>query len=202
MFLVTLILSLFGAGAGFGGGFGLPGIGMGGGGFMMIIGYLCQGLLLAGVICILVGCCMGISSPGKNGEMGLAITTLVLSGLVVLFALTLFFQFILIMAYFLPLLWLAQITLYGIYQWAVSKSLKDYSQASAALTVSITVPSVIFGAILLDWLMFSYVLPHMGEAGAYIAIFLMLLTLGGIAGMFGWYTICTKGTRETVRYAK
>src|SRR5262249_51850139 len=60
-------------------------------GFVGILGYLVLGLMVVSWILFIVGSGFMISAPGKHGEMGLAITSLSLGAVTLLFFLYIFF---------------------------------------------------------------------------------------------------------------
>jgi hypothetical protein len=157
-------------------------------------------LFIASLVLGIVGSSLTITTPGKHGEMGLAITCLALTALVLLLSIVWFFSPSLVVAYLLPLLEISRILLFAIFQWAVCKSLREASQGSSALTVGITLPSVIFGSCLFMWLMVSVIGPKMGRAGGHILFILLICMFGAFTGLSVWYTLVTKGTGEAIQY--
>src|SRR5262249_263095 len=59
--------------------------GVGMAGFVGILGYLCMGLSVVSWILFIVGCGFTVVCPGKNGEMGLGITSLSLGAVTLMF---------------------------------------------------------------------------------------------------------------------
>ena len=103
-----------------------------------------------------------------------------------------------VMIYFWPMLELARLTLFGIYKWATAKTLKDEDLASWSLLLSILVPSVAFGIVLLTYLL-SLMVKSQGMA--YFFLFFFFLELAGWVALLAWFTLNTSFAKRAIDYA-
>jgi hypothetical protein len=211
----------------------------GGGGKTMvdivgIINYLVALGLVVGIGLRIAGSAMIITTPGKNGEMGLGIACVSTAGLAAVMILLLIFKlleiellgklllFIIAVAEFnpfagiegatgagvpvefgfavfiLPLLEVAWLTLFALYQWGVGKSIKDRDLRSRGLLMVIVAPSTCGGMGLFMFLMGKVI----KATSLWVPMMFLVLYLMVIAGMLVWYALAVTQTKASLEYAR
>ncbi len=206
MYIVTLITAASRSQAGAATGFG----------FVGILGYLVLGLILVNWILSIIGYSMTIATPGRHGEMGLAIASVSLGAIVLLLFLSMMFgdfgglgamsirgamDFGMMMMLF-PLIEIARTTVFAFYIWDVGKSIKDEAVESSGLMLGILVPSVLFGLALFSWLFMTLVVRNMSPGSAvYVVAILAFLNSLALIGLWGWYALVLSTAKRSIDYA-
>jgi hypothetical protein len=178
-----------------------PGFGrpiMAGSGFLLVLGYLASALYFISLVLWVVGSSLSITTPGKNGEMGLAIAGVSVNGLALLFYLLIFIAPSILIVFMLPMLELGRLTVFGIFQWAVCRSAYEDDVASVALKAGIIVPCYAFAAALFDWILISVAGNSIGKMGAIMILFFIFLTVLCWVGLLGWYTMVILRTKDAI----
>lgn len=186
-------------------------------GFAGILMYLFYGLLFVSWILFIVAGAFMVTTPGKNGEMGLGIAALSVGAVSLLFALYLFIAgemgldfgsggfgmrgnvFVVLL---LPLLELARLSLLALYQWAVSKAMKERALVDTSLMLAIIIPSSLFAMLLVSYLLGLALIPPSSIGVLYLLEFLALLEMGGWAGLMAWLTLHTMAVRDSMEHAR
>lgn len=189
---------------------------MGTGGFVQILGYMGEGLMVVSWILCIIGCAFLLLSPGKHGEMGLGIATLSVAGVGMLFYLYLRFSLnfslggflvtpnlraLAVVIYFWPLLELSRLTLLALYQWATANSLKEEGLSSSSLVLAILVPCAAFGFVLITYLLGLVLADAKSKAVAYFMLLFVFMELAAWVALLGWLTLNTSSTKSSVDYA-
>src|SRR5262249_32865612 len=149
----------------------------------------------------------------KHGEMGLAITSLSLGAVTLLFFLYIFFTIdagvaglfsggslrgsILIILFY-PLVEMARLTLFAIFQWAVGKSTRDDDLASSSVLLAILVPSVSFGELILTYLLGLMFAKSMSTGVVYLMRFFVFIELAAWIGLLAWFTLNTSNAKRAI----
>jgi hypothetical protein len=185
---------------------------LGMGGFGGILGYLVLGLLVVSWILFIVSGSFLVTTPGKNGEMGLGIATLSTGAVTLLFFVYLWFSLdagifgafgggLSFTAIFLPLLELARLSLFAIFQWAVSKTMKDSGLTSTSLLMAIVIPSAAFGGALFTYLLGLLIESAKSRALGYLGLFVFFCELAAWAGLMAWFTLHTSSVKNSMDHA-
>jgi hypothetical protein len=163
-------------------------------GFTVILGYLAAALLLTSMVLNLVSAIFVMTAPGKNGEFGLGITTVSLTGAAALLLVLYLAAPAVLFIY--PLVEVARHVLYALLIWAACKSRRAYDTAAQAVRMAIVVPCVYLGggtiALIIVFTLFSS-----PSKGALIVSWLtFILVQGAITFVMMLFTFMIGKARE------
>jgi hypothetical protein len=171
----------------------------------------------------LIGYGIGIGTPGKNGESGLAITALIVGGLVLLLAFVLGMQFmelgsaqermrpnqrgptpnlssiretIQVVSIMLALLEVARLTLFAFYVWAIGKSLAKPPVATAGITLGVTLPLVLGGIFIINLMLAATLGRNPDRLWMVVSVYLIEMLV--LVGIMLWYALVLWSARKAV----
>jgi hypothetical protein len=99
--------------------------------------------------------------------------------------------------YVLPIMEVAWLVLFALYEWAVGKSNKDRNLRSQGMLMVIVAPSVCGGMGLVFWLLQKIEIHSAFVPMLFVAMYLLV-----VGGMLFWYNLVTMGTKGTLQSAK
>jgi hypothetical protein len=203
-----------------------------------IVNYLMTLGVVAGIGLRIAGSALTITTPGKNGEIGLAIACVSTAGVAVIMVLLLLFKFLEIpilgktllfiiataefdplagigggsegggsramhgeigfAVFVLPLVEVAWLTLFALYQWSAGKSFKDKDLRSKGMLMVIVAPSTCGGMGLLMLLLRSVI----KATSIWLPMMVVVFHLLVIGGMLAWYGIVVSQAKNALEDAQ
>jgi hypothetical protein len=190
--------------------------------FAGILGYLAIGLFMVAWIVYIVGSGFLVVSPSKNGEKGLGITCVSVGAVLLAFTIYIWvavevditgllpgpmggggkgMRTFTIVILFWPLVEWARLSMFALYQWAASKTMKEGELVATSLMLAIVIPSAGFGSFIVVWLLGMVFSSSPSMALVYLMQFVILLMVGGWAALMGWFTLHTSAVKNSMDHA-